>query len=100
LSSPSGATALPPRGSPPKPQFRTGVLWGVLALLLLIGILGAAWFVYGLTTLLGSRELLWGLPELIGGGFVATLMLLLIAGVLYRVDRVRGVPQREVRLFE
>jgi hypothetical protein len=82
------------------PEYRTAVLWGTLALLMLIGTVSAAFFVFGLTDLLGTGRILPDLPILIAGAFGATFMLLLITGILYRVDRLRGVPHREVRLFE
>ncbi|MGC2035547.1 MAG: hypothetical protein WA761_08920 [Thermoplasmata archaeon] len=82
------------------PQYRTGALWGVLALLLLIGTLSAAFFVFGLTDLLGTGHLFPDVPILIAGAFFACFSMLLITGILYRVDRLRGVPHREMRLFE
>jgi hypothetical protein len=80
--------------------YRTGTLWGVLALLLLVGTVGGAWFVYGLTGLLARGSILYDVPALVGGALVAGLAFLFLAGILYRVDRLRGVPHREVRLFE
>jgi hypothetical protein len=83
-----------------KPQYRYGTLWGILALLLLVGIVASAFFVYGLTDLFATGRALWDVPILLVGGFVATVMLLLVIGILYRVDRVRGVPHRRVELFD
>jgi hypothetical protein len=85
---------------PVPPRYRYGTLWGVLALLLLAGTVSAAFFVYGLTDLFTNGRALMDIPILLGGGFVASLMLLLIIGILYRVDRLRGVPQRRVELFD
>ncbi len=81
------------------PHYRTGALWGILALLLLLGTVAAAFFVYGVTELWFTRR--WvDLLAIGGGAVVAVLMLLLLVGLLYKVDRLRGVPHREVRLFE
>ena len=44
------------------PHYRTGALWGVLALLLLIGTVSAAFFVFGLTDLLGTGHLFPDVP--------------------------------------
>jgi hypothetical protein len=79
---------------------KTGWLWGVLALLLLFGTLAAAFFVYGLTDLFASGRWYLDVPILLAGGFGASVLMLLITGILYRVDRLRGVDHREVRLFE
>ena len=85
---------------PPHPQYRYGTLWGVLALLLLGGTVSAAFFVWGLTDLFTNGRPVWDIPALVAGGFFASLMLLLIIGILYRVDRLRGVPHRRVELFD
>lgn len=82
------------------PRYRTGVLWGVLGLFLLLGTVGAAFFVYGVTDLLSTGRVLPDLAIAAGGAAVATLFLLLITGILYRVDRLRGVPHRTVKLFD
>ena len=81
-----------------KPVWKTGWLWGVLALLLLVGTVGAATFVYGVTVLLSGG--IYGLVSVGLGGLVGVLAFLFMAGVLYRVDRYRGTPQRRVELFE
>jgi hypothetical protein len=87
--------------SEPAPApIRTGPLWAVLTLLLLGGTVSAAFFVWGLTDLFATGRWFLDLPVLAGAGFVATFLMLLLTGVLYRVDRIRGVPHREVRLFE
>jgi hypothetical protein len=83
-----------------KPEYRTGWLWGVLAILLLIGTVAAAFVVYGLTQLFATGNWLVDVPTFVGGAFVACLAMLLLTGMLYRVDRLRGVAHREVRLFE
>lgn len=82
------------------PHYRYGTLWGVLALFLLLGTVASAFFVYGLADLLSTGRVLWDVPILIAGAFVATIMLLLLTGVLYRVDRLRGVPHRRIELFD
>ncbi len=84
---------------PAAPVYRTGWLWGVLALLLTIGTAASAFVVYGVLGVLGGKLLPY-LPAAIGGGFVTVIALLLLTGMLYRIDRLRGVPHREVRLFE
>lgn len=82
------------------PAFRTGPLWVVLFLLLFGGTVASAFFVWALTDLFSSGRWYVDAPLLIAGGFVATFLFLLLSGLLYRVDRLRGVPHREVRLFE
>lgn len=82
------------------PQYRTGALWGVLTLLLLIGTLASAFFVYGLTDLFSTGRYVFDVPILMTGAFVAGVALLLIIGVLYRVDRLRGTPHRRIELFD
>jgi hypothetical protein len=81
-----------------KPVWKTGTLWGVLGVLLGVGTLGAATFVYGVTVaVLGDP---YGVIALGIGGVVAALSFLFMAGILYRVDRYRGVTERRVELFE
>ncbi len=81
-----------------KPEWRTGVLWGILALFLVIGTAGAAAAVYGAMGLAAGD--LFALLPLAVGGVVAALGFLFIAGILYRVDRYRGANLRRVELFE
>ncbi|HEV2520079.1 MAG TPA: hypothetical protein VGX00_05600 [Thermoplasmata archaeon] len=83
----------------PPPKYRTGWLWLVLAFLLMVGSVASAFVVYGFLGVLSGRLLPY-LPITVVGGSVAVFVLLLITGMLYRVDRLRGVPHREVRLFE
>jgi putative exporter of polyketide antibiotics len=85
---------------PSKSGYRTGWLWGVLTILLLIGTVAAAFVVYGLTDLFATGNWALDVPAFVGGGVVASIAMLLLTGILYRVDRLRGVPHREVRLFE
>ena len=80
------------------PVWKTGTLWGVLAVLLIVGTLGAATFVFGLLGVIAGDPyflLVLGL-----GGLVAALAFLFMAGVLYRVDRYRGANERRVEFFE
>jgi hypothetical protein len=84
----------------PVPKYRYGTLWGVLAIFLLIGTVAAAFFVYGLSDLLTTGNAVWDVPILLAGAFVASIMLLLLVGILYRVDRLRGVPHRRMELFD
>ncbi len=81
-------------------KYRYGALWGVLTLFLLGGIVSSAFVVYGLTDLFATGRALWDVPIVLGAGFVASVMLLMIIGILYRVDRVRGVPHRRIELFD
>ncbi len=84
--------------SPAPPEWRTNVLWGILAVFLVIGSLGGATFVYGL---LGAVAGSWsGAVLAVVGATVAFLAFLFVAGILYRVDRYRGANERRVELFE
>jgi len=85
---------------PTPPKYRYGTLWGVLALFLLGGIVSSAFVVYGLTDLFTTGRYFLDVPIILGGAFVCSVMLLLIIGILYRVDRVRGVPHRRIELFD
>ncbi|HTW39670.1 MAG TPA: hypothetical protein VMF04_02275 [Thermoplasmata archaeon] len=80
------------------PVWKTGWLWGILSVLLLVGTVGAATFVYGITGLAVGDG--YAVITTVLGGFVAVLAFLFMAGVLYRVDKYRGTPQRRVELFE
>jgi hypothetical protein len=84
--------------APPKPEWRTGVLWGILAVFLVIGTVGAATAVYGVMALASGDP--FGLIPLAVGAVVALLGFLFIAGILYRVDRYRGANLRRLELFE
>jgi hypothetical protein len=86
--------------APPAVTYRTGVLWGVLLLFLIVGTASAAFFVYGLSDLLATGRWFPDLPIAFAGAAVATFTLLLITGILYRVDRLRGRAGRRVSLFE
>jgi hypothetical protein len=84
--------------APERPVWRTGSLWGILAVLLVFGAAGSATFVYGL--LAGFGGSLLGFAEAAFGATVAFLALLFMIGILYRVDRYRGVVGRKVEFFE
>jgi len=81
-----------------RPSWRTGSLWGVLAVLLVLGAVGTATFVYGLLALLGGSLL--GVAAIAIGLLVAFLASLFMLGILYRVDRYRGAVGRRVEFFE
>jgi hypothetical protein len=85
---------------PTPPKYRTGWLWGVLGVLLAVGTVAAAFVVYGITQLLATGDWLLDVPAFVGGAVVASFAMLLITGILYRVDRLRGTPHLEVPLFE
>lgn len=84
----------------PTPKYRTGVLWSILLLLSLGGTVSATYVVWGLSDLAVTRHYLLDVPLAVAGLFFAGLCILLVTGILYRVDRLRGVPHREVALFE
>ncbi len=83
---------------PERPVWKTGTLWGILAVLLVFGSAGAATFVYGVLGVVAG-DLLDAVAVLVGG-VVAALAFLFMAGILYRVDRYRGAVFRRVELFE
>ena len=82
----------------PRPTWQTGTLWGILAVLLVFGTVGAATFVYGVLGVVDGSLL--DLVAVALGGGVAALAFLFMAGILYRVDRYRGVTQRRIEFFE
>src|SRR5262249_44319566 len=84
----------------PAVRYRTGPIWVVLSLLVLGGTVAAAFFVFGLADLFATGNWAWDVPLIGVAGVAATFLLLLVTGILYRIDRLRGVPHREVRLFE
>ncbi len=84
-------TARPSEGS-------TAVLWGILAVFLVLGALGLATFVYGVEAYAASVVV--GALAMGAGAAGAFLAFLFTAGILYRVDRYRGANQRKVALFE
>jgi hypothetical protein len=80
------------------PKWKTGALWGVLALFLVFGTVGSAAVVFGITGAAVGQY--WDLLAVPVGAVVAVVSFLLIAGILYRVDRYRGVVGRRIELFE
>ncbi len=82
------------------PRWNTGALWGVLAVLLVIGTLGGALFVFALTVWVLAGAVVIGLVLATVGALVAFLAFLFMAGILYRVDRYRGANRRVVKFFE
>ncbi len=81
-----------------RPKWNTAPLWGILAVLLVFGTVGAATVVYGVLAVIGGS--LWALAIAAVGAVVAALAFLFMAGILYRVDRYRGANARRVELFE
>jgi hypothetical protein len=79
-------------------RWPTGALWGILAVFLVFGTVGAAGVVYGVTGVLAGAW--WAVVAVPIGGVVAALSFLFMAGILYRVDRYRGVSGRRIELFE
>jgi hypothetical protein len=80
------------------PHWKTAVLWEILAVFLVFGTVGSAGFVYGV---LGLFAGVWtDAIVAVVGAVVAILCFLFMAGILYRVDRYRGVTGRRVMLFE
>ncbi len=84
--------------SPERPKWPTGVLWGILAVFLVFGTVGLAAVVFGVTGAAAGQ--LWDLIAIPIGAVIAGLSFLFIAGILYRVDRYRGVTGRRIELFE
>ncbi|MGA7861129.1 MAG: hypothetical protein WCB19_04665 [Thermoplasmata archaeon] len=86
--------------SPPVPKFKTGWLWAILLLFMAGGTVSATYVVWGLSDLFLTGRYLVDVPVTIVATVVTILCVLFVSGILYRVDRLRGVPHREVALFE
>ncbi len=84
--------------TPERPKWRTGVLWGILGGFVIAGSAGGATCVYGALALAAGDP--FGVVFAVGGAVAAVLATLFTLGILYRVDRYRGVPLRTVKLFE
>ena len=80
------------------PRWSTGVLWGILATFVVVGSVGAATVVYGALALVAGAVL--GILFVVVGAVASVLAFLFTLGILYRVDRYRGVTGRRVELFE
>jgi hypothetical protein len=64
------------------------------------GTISAAYVVWGISDLILTGRYLLDIPVTLAATFVTILCVLFVLGILYRVDRLRGVPHREVALFE
>ncbi|MGI0053171.1 MAG: hypothetical protein ACRECR_02785 [Thermoplasmata archaeon] len=82
------------------PKYRTGVIWVVLTVLLVLGTVSAGFCAWGLLGLLDTHLYLLDGVVMVAGALFALFFLLLMAGVLYRIDRLRGTPHRRIELFE
>ncbi len=82
------------------PRYRTGVLWAVLLGFMLAGTIAAIYVVWGVSEVVAGGTPLVYVPIALAGVVVTVLCVLFILGILYRVDRLRGVAHREVALFE
>ena len=82
------------------PRYKTGTLWGILLMFSLGGAVSASYVVWGVSDLLRTGRYLLDVPVALGAAVAAGLCVLFVSGILYRVDRLRGVPHREVALFE
>jgi peptidoglycan biosynthesis protein MviN/MurJ (putative lipid II flippase) len=83
---------------PETPKWKTGTLWGVLCVFLVLGSVGLATIAYGILGILDGQW--WTLVAFPIGAAMAVLSFLFMAGILYRVDRYRGIEGRRVALFE
>ena len=84
----------------PDPKYKTGWLWAILLLFSLGGTVGAIWVVWSVSNLFRTGQILFYGPIAVGAAFLALVCVLFVSGILYRVDRLRGVAHREVALFE
>jgi len=84
----------------PLPKFRTGTLWAVLLLFMMAGTVAATYVVWGVSDLLLTGRFLIDVPVALAAAAVTVLCVLFVLGILYRVDRLRGVAHRKVALFE
>lgn len=69
-------------------------------MLLVVGTLGGALFVFALTVWVFGGAVIAGFLLAAAGAAIAFLAFLFMAGILYRVDRYRGANQRVVKFFE
>jgi len=82
------------------PVYRTGTLWIVLCALLVLGTVSSALVVWGLLNAYVTGNYVFDAAVVLGGAFAAVFFFLLLSGILYRIDVLRGVPHRRVMLFE
>jgi Na+-translocating ferredoxin:NAD+ oxidoreductase RnfA subunit len=92
-------TGTPP-GTEASPKYKTGVIWGVLAVLLVLGTVASATVVWAVLNAVSTHQYLLDGVLLVISAFGAIYVLLLMAGIFYRIDRLRGVPHRRIELFE
>jgi len=85
-------------GTDLRPKWRTGALWGILAVFVVLGSAAAATAVYGAMGVAAGEPI--GLLFFAVGALGAVLAFLFTLGILYRVDRYRGATARRVELFE
>ncbi|MCL4309115.1 MAG: hypothetical protein M1606_03375 [Candidatus Thermoplasmatota archaeon] len=102
MSSANSTSALvPPAPAPETPTWSTGVLWGLLAAFLLPGTAAVGILAYAVAVWIAlDHDYFFGAIVAISTGVVAFLCFLFMAGILYRVDRYRGVDHKVVKLFE
>jgi hypothetical protein len=74
------------------------MLWVILGAFLVLGATGAATVAYGVVGVFSGQP--WDAVALPIGVVLAVLSFLFMAGLLYRVDRYRGVNTRRIELFE
>jgi hypothetical protein len=89
-----------PTPSPAAPDYRTGTLWGVLCLLLILGTVASALVIWAISNAVVTGDYVFDGAVMLGGAFAAIFFFLLLSGILYRVDHLRGVAHRRVMLFE
>jgi hypothetical protein len=77
---------------------RVNTLWVILGVLVVLGSVGAATVAYGVSGAAAGQP--WDLLAVPIGAALALLAFLFTAGLLYRVDRYRGVADRRIELFE
>jgi uncharacterized membrane protein len=82
------------------PQYRYGVIWVVLSVLLVVGTVASAFFVWGVLGLIAGPAYVFSGVVAVLAAFVAVYVALLLAGILYRIDRLRGTAHRRIELFE
>lgn len=64
------------------------------------GAVSASYVVWGLSDLVLTGRFLLDVPVALAAAFATVVCVLFVSGILYKVDRLRGMPHREVALFE